>query len=316
MAKYNFTSPQAIHKSYNDGLVGAIPDPAGSASLKEEIATRYGSNKFQLAHLEGYGDDKIVLHYEATRQYDPKAYEEENQTTGDCVSHATRNAVQTTASVEAFVKKEPEIVPKRFATENIYGDRGHTGPGASCPRLAKYVMSKGGILLRQDYPELGINLSKYNASIGIRWGGRGVPDKVNQEASKHQITNLIVPKSVQEVKDLIAAGYAASACSGMGFSSQRDENGIARQTGSWAHAMTIIAGDDSRQRLDEYLVLIANSWGNWNSGPKVHNQPNGSFWIRESVLKRYLSSGQITFFSSFNGWPAIIPPKGYKYSFT
>ena len=64
---------------------------------------------------------------------------------------------------------------------------------------------------------------------------------------------------------------------GYGFSSRRDSNGIAKRSGGWSHAMAWIACDDTHERYKETLFLVQNSWGKWNSGPKVHGQPDGSF---------------------------------------
>lgn len=36
--------------------------------------------------------------------------------------------------------------------------------------------------------------------------------------------------------------------------------------------------DQSKQKYQGPLVLIQNSWGLWNQGPKVNDQPDGSFW--------------------------------------
>ena len=59
----------------------------------------------------------------------------------------------------------------------------------------------------------------------------------------------------------MANGYSLSVCSGYGFSSRRDSNGIAKRGSGWSHAMSWIACDDTRTRLNEILFLVQNSWG-------------------------------------------------------
>jgi hypothetical protein len=52
-------------------------------------------------------------------------------------------------------------------------------------------------------------------------------------------------------------------------------------------------------------VLIQNSWGpSWISGPKKHEQPDGSFWCDAEVLERNILSARDSFaFSNFEGFP-------------
>ena len=84
----------------------------------------------------------------------------------------------------------------------------------------------------------------------------------------------------------------------------RNKNGISNRKGSWAHAMAWIACDDTRKVYDETLFLIQNSWGKWNSGPKVHGQPDGSFWVREKDARSILNARGSFVFSDVDGFPA------------
>lgn len=68
--------------------------------------------------------------------------------------------------------------------------------------------------------------------------------------------------------------------------------------------MAWIACDDTRERHNETLFLVQNSWGVWNSGPKVHGQPDGSFWIREKDARGMLASQGSWVFSDVDGFPA------------
>ena len=68
--------------------------------------------------------------------------------------------------------------------------------------------------------------------------------------------------------------------------------------------MAWIACDDTHARLKETLFLVQNSWGKWNSGTRVHDQPEGSFWIREKDARGMLSGGGAWVFSDVDGFPA------------
>jgi hypothetical protein len=218
----------------------------------------------------------------------------------NCVSHATRNAVDVTRACEIIGGQKEDFVT-RSATEGIYGSRGHGGQGMSCSVAARFVHQNGGILLRKKYDS--IDLSVYNSSTGTRWGSRGIPPEVITEAKKHQVKTISLVNTIEQARDAIANGYALSVCSGAGFSSRRDQHGIASRSGGWSHAMAWVATDDSHEIYKETLFLVQNSWGNWNSGPKRFDQPDGSFWIRESVAASMLSGNGSWAFSDVDGFP-------------
>ncbi len=186
---------------------------------------------------------------------------------GNCVSHGTRNAVDLTRAVEIELKGEAEGFYVKGATEAIYGSRGHPNQGMSCAGAARFVSQTGGILLRKDYTEeFGLDLSNYKNSYkeGMAWGRKGVPAKVVAEAKKHQVGSASLIGSTREVMDALANGYGCSVCSGYGFSSKRDENGVSRRSGSWSHCMCIAGYDDTDAMRKKYrgpIFLIINSWG-------------------------------------------------------
>ena len=238
-----FRNPRDLLQAYTDGLVGSWCDPEDTDKLLGELPHPL----FGLAASDLYstGEGKVALLYKSVQKFDPTFGAHERQTTGDCVSHATRNAVDITRSHEIIGGGQAESFEARGATEAIYGSRGHGGQGMSCSVAARFVHQNGGILLRKDYGF--IDLSTYNSRTGTNWGRSGVPKEVKAEGKKHQVKTLSLVKSVDEARDAIANGYALSVCSNYGFSSKRDKNGIARKSGSWNHAMSWTAMDDSRE---------------------------------------------------------------------
>lgn len=50
-------------------------------------------------------------------------------------------------------------------------------------------------------------------------------------------------------------------------------------------------------------ILIVNSWGAWNSGPKHAGQPDGSFWVDYSIMERWIRDATIYAYSQFEGFP-------------
>tara|TARA_B100001769_G_scaffold270522_1_gene261880 strand:- start:217 stop:1140 length:924 start_codon:yes stop_codon:yes gene_type:complete len=294
-----FEQPRDLLKAYKDGFVGSWCDPEDTDKLLGELPhPLFG---VAASNLYSSGEGKLALLYKSVQKFDPTFGAHERQTTGDCVSHSTRNAVDVTRSHEIIGGQSEEFVA-RSATEAIYGSRGHGGQGMSCSVAARFVHQNGGILLRKDYGF--VDLSTYDSRVGIRWGSRGgVPTEVKAEGKKHQVKTISMIKTVEEARDAIANGYALSVCSNYGFSSKRNSNGIARRSGSWNHAMSWTAMDDSREIHDETLFLIQNSWGVFNGGPKRHDQPDGSFWIREKDARGMLSQNGAWVFSDVDGFP-------------
>lgn len=236
----------------------------------------------------------------------------ERQTTGDCVSHWARNACDIVRACEIVYGAELEDWIVRTATEPIYGYRGHGGAGADCGRLARWISSVAGMLLRQKYDGLRLDLSAYDASIGIAWGRSGVPESVRREAAIHPIKETAIVSDLDEVRDAMARGFGIGGCSGYGYSSQRDANGVSKRGSGWAHAMAWTAFDDRPETHRQYggpLILIQNSWGKWNSGPRLIWGtklliPFGSFWVRWRDAAGMLANGSFFAFSRADGWAA------------
>jgi len=218
----------------------------------------------------------------------------------NCVSHSTRNAIDCTRSCEIINGEREEFVA-RGATEGIYGSRGHGGEGMTCSGAARFVNQNGGILLRKKYGD--IDLSSYQGRLGASWGSRGVPKSLIEIAQKNKVKTVSLINTVEQARDAIANGYCISVCSMFGFSSRRDKYGIASQSGSWSHAMAWVGMDDTHEIYNETLFLVQNSWGVWNNGPTRHDQPEGSFWIRESDAAGMLSANGSWVFSDVEGFP-------------
>lgn len=298
MSEFNFDTVEDIIRSYNSGFMGAVCDPEDlKGFLARSSMPVFGVAAYELKYS---GEGKLSLPFKSLLKFVPDFGYSESQTTGDCVSHSTRNAVDVTRAVEIDINGEAESFEYRGATEGIYQSRGHYGQGMSCSRAASYVSEIGGLLIRKNYGE--IDLSKYNSSIGAR---HQIPDSIYEdEAKKNPVSTVSLVSTVEEARDALANGYGLSCCSDLGFSEVRDENGIARRSGSWSHAMAWIACDDTREIYDETLFLVQNSWGKWNSGPKRHGQPDGSFWIREKDARAILNSDGSFAFSNVVGFPA------------
>lgn len=302
-------SPQDLYNKYKQGLRGCLWEEHIFEQLMED--SKYPLFGAAAKRLSNSGKGKLSVPYKSVLKFDKNPYNE-RQTTGDCVSHATRNAVDVTRAVEIDIEGDREAWIARGATEAIYGARGHGGEGMSCARAASFVSTNGGIIVRKNYSNVA-DFSKYNGSLGARWGARGLPDPVIDLANDHQIKTVSLIKTIEEARDALANGYGLAVCSSYGFSNKRDSKGFARQSGSWAHAMAWIACDDTRGDIS---FLVQNSWGKWNDGghPEWGPIPDGSFLITSDVAAGMLKQNGAYAFSQFDGFPVQkLPDYGFDY---
>lgn len=292
-------SPEEIVRLYEEGLAGSVCDPEATARLVATLPMPFFGYT-----LHGSGAGKLSLPFKAVVAFETatgrKPYDEA-QSTGDCVSHAVRNAIDLARANDPDLHSTEDWVD-RTATEPLYGARGHSGQGAICSEIVGWAHRTGGCMLRKKYDELGIDLSTYDASVGIRWGGRGVPANVTSVAAKHRVGTISLIQSWEQARDALANGYGVVACSSVGFQHTRNSEGVARPSGVWQHAMAWGAADDTRP--GDCRFCVQNSWGwAWIRGPKVHDQPEGSFWITQDVAKRIIDHGGTWAVSNVDGFP-------------
>jgi len=230
---------------------------------------------------------------------------------GDCVSWGWAHAADIHLAVMWKLGESSEWRPA--ATEAIYGGsrveaRGRTfggwGDGSYGAAAAKWVRDWG-VVFRQRYDDLGIDLTTYSAARAKQWGaygcgGRNDDGRLDRLAKDHPIKRVALVTSFDEAAKAIQSGYPVAVCSGQGFSSRRDSQGFSAPRGSWSHCMCFIG-----VRFDRPGLLCLNSWGpRWVTGPKwPDDQPDGSFWVDARVADRMLSGRDSFAVSGYEGFP-------------
>jgi hypothetical protein len=216
--------------------------------------------------------------------------------------------------VTGIIEGKPELSPEAIAncvlsSEAAYWWRGHKGGGWSCAGAANAAMNDSGVWLRKAYPEVGLDLTTYSGDTAQKWGARRPPDTIRQIGRQHLVrTCTVLEDPVVQIPDFLAAGYGVFFCSGLKWSSERDENGYSPVVpGSWAHAQSVVGWDgrpDTVKIYGEPLACILNSWGKWNRGPRrvrgtSLDIPEGAYWTKASAMKRCTCIAV----SSVAGWP-------------
>lgn len=298
-------TPQELHALYEDGLPGwQFNRDTMDELLAESDKPMFGD---AAPNLRGSGKGKRALLWRSRELFDPGAFGKESQTTGDCVSHGSRNARDTSRAVEIHIKGEAESYYKRGATEPTYGSRNHSGQGMDPATAARFERDNG-FLVRQDYGF--VDLSQYDSDIGADWGRRGVPDKVKAECKKHPVGSFTMPDSVEDAMDLMFNGYAGHSGQNIGFRSRSDRRGIFQTSGGWNHDMGIVGYDDTKEVYPVAVVFIPNSWGDWNEKPENWNEEVYGPWIigmiviSMDVFARFVRAESMFFYSNITGFPA------------
>lgn len=321
-----FSNVFDVVKAYESGFVGAICDPDETDKLRMAIKAAGGIPDGAMAcstfGLVGSGKGKLSLPYLEILKLYSDCLPGPAQGRGDCVSHSTKNAGLLSMCCEITSGKPDEVTGKvegapevsdagRLAgvlsTEAIYNWRRHGGDGWFCSAAAKVVMEESGLWLRKNYPEINVDFTNYSARNAGIYGSRTPPESWLKIGREHLVRTTTLLDSYEELRDMLANGYGVSSCGGEGFSSDRDQNGVSKRKGSWAHAMAYIAADDRPEIIKLYgepLICVQNSWGMWNEGSRrIYGTdidiPHGAFWARWSDIK----NREMIAFSSVMGWP-------------
>lgn len=321
-----FSNVFDVAKAYETGFVGAYSNPEAAEALRDQIKNAGGIPDGAMAcsafNLEETGKDKLSLPVMEIIKLYPDCLPGGAQGRGDCVSWSTRNACLGTMccditsgvadKVSGRLEGAPEVSEAArlngvLSTEAFYNWRRHGGDGWSCAEAAQVALNESGLWLRKKYDEINVDFTTYSSRNAGLYGSRTPPDSWLEVGKNHLVQTITEVESYEVLRDLLANGYCISSCGSEGFSSSRDTNGVSSRKGSWAHALAYLGVDDRPEIIKLYgepLVLVQNSWGDWNDGPRniFGTQlviPIGSFWAKWSDIKnRYMVA-----ISGVNGWP-------------
>ncbi len=273
----DLATPADCLKAYEDGLPGWTFDMRANVQFADTQRYQY----FSEPNIKGSGIGKRALLWQYAKKLDSKCFTEK-QTDSDCVSHGSRNARDITRAVEILVKKEPEDWFKMGATEPTYGARGHGGVGMSPGRASRFERDVG-FLARHQYEGV-VDLSKYNSSIGARWGSSGVPQNVQELCRKNKVGLISQVRTQADLMDAMFNGYAAHSGQHAAWTTGSNSKGVhGRALKGWDHDMCICGYDDSKEVFPFRVWMIVNSWGPWNQKPTGWPKEYGE-WIPGMIL--------------------------------
>lgn len=338
--------PDKVREMYGNGFAGAKYSLEAWDEFRAAMLQPDGDRVTHATGMAESGAGKLVIPFVHVLEMFPGCWPgAQGQGRGDCVSWGSRNATLLTMvcdivsgqidEVSGKPEEKPEVPAEGVAdgvlsTEAYYWWRGYDGDGWYCPAVAKVATQTSGAFVRKDYPELGVDLTRYSSRTAGKYGRRPPPAEVRQVGGAHLVHQATQASSYESRRDLLHNGYGLLDCGGEGYSDRRDENGVSKRSGSWAHSMCEVGVDDrdvTKQKYGEPLVLILNSWAKWNSGPRDILQssemvpagkkelwvrlgivnpstgnimiPEGSFWVPWSHCR----NREAIAYSGVNGWP-------------
>lgn len=315
----------SIQQMYEMGYAGAWRDDDAKREAQEHVKSQ-GFEVTAEAAIKASdmsihdGEGKLILLFPAVEMLYPGCWPGAAQEIGDCVSHSSKNGGLTAVCNEIAFGKPDEItgyVEGKFdisakgitqgvlSTEFLYWWRGSNSDGWDCWTAAKMIQQNG-ILIRKEYPDLGIDLTEYSGSLAHKYGSKAPPSNIATEGRLHVVRTVAECNSLAEIRAMMSNGYGIASCGDEGFTSTRDENGVSARSGSWSHALAYLAIDDRPETILKYgcaLILICNSWGPWNKGGRriLGTQidiPIGTFWAKWNDIK----NRQVIAYSSVAGW--------------
>ena len=274
---------------YNAGFAGAWLDPeAREERIELSIATGGYETVDDAATAQGWADSfagQLVIPFIYNVLAYPGCYPGPAQQRGDCVSHATSGACfativgdvvgglpdPQTGNIEGYPEVSAEGIKNNVtSSEWHYWWRGYNGDGWSCDTATTMAM-RHGIMLRQAYSDLGIDLSTYSGRLAGKYGAQRPPEAMDAVGRVHNVQTSANCKSREALRDALGNLHGISTCGSEAWSSTRNEHGVSKRSGSWSHGFKIAGFDDRdiiKQVYGESLALLVNNWGRWNHGPR------------------------------------------------
>jgi hypothetical protein len=247
---------------------------------------------------------EIVPHYQGTA-------EDGSPGEGDCVGQAAAMGCDVLAGTDIFLRREREKWLAKASVEMLYaGSRIEVGKaetdgvnllkgrGGSHGGWVAQWLRDYGVLHRVTYERSGgpsLDLRGYHPGRSREYRDVGVPDWLEPVAKKHPTKITTNIKTGMEGVDALCSGQPIIVCSSYAFHSTRDKRGFCapyletrtkQRRGrrwswtnyrkQWWHAMVatgVVFYDDV------IGVLIQNSHGDWNDGPRPFGIPRGSFFV-------------------------------------
>lgn len=289
-----------------DNATGWHHDPAVAAAALADVDRHFDRTPAGRAAL---GDEDVFL-WNAVRKVanrGPPWYPNINQgPVGCCVGAGWKHAVDVCQASQILSGRRAEWKPVSaemiYAVSRIDVGRGQIRGDGSVGDWARQAVEKFGVVPMEKVG--GTDLTEFSPQRAKDWGSRGAPSDVKAAGRDHLVKASTLVKTWADVKRAIQQGYPIAVCSNQGFVMQRDRNGFARPSGTWAHCMSIHA-----VRVNPPGAFVLNNWGDdAHTGPVwPPDMPVAGFWADPQTIERMVAMGDSYALSDVAGFPARVP---------
>lgn len=274
-----------------------------------------GPSLYQVSDLKGYATADKALLWKPWEKVLGKSWVLRSQLGPDCVANATASVVDLLTAIQIYLRNRAHSYVANSSSDMIYsGCRNIIGVELSGYKPSAGAMGEWSALYLQRYGNLvmqqygDIDLSIYTKESLNYWDDKGVPNHLLEIAKEHPLVSAVKINNWSEARDALASGNPIVFTGLLSFSNTvRDNQGFCVPDGlRWPHAWTLAGYRDDRPG-----GLLINSWGQWASGPKALDQPDGSIWVDAEHLDNMMSRFNDSYaYSSYRGFQR--PEKDYK----
>lgn len=233
------------------------------------------------------------------------------QETGDCVSAASKHAVEYIQAVQK-VEDRDNLEFRRVFSPYIYGvsrtdpecGNGQLGRSAgSVGAWAVVGMQKKGILFVDDK-----NVPAYSGSLADQWGYRGVPKEFYDEASDNPVKGVSKVTSISQLRSALLNRCPVIIGSQWGFRAVKEDNHIVyKRNGWWGHEMVFIGWHDDPWpgafRLNSWYPMIDDTAASKDM-KQPNGEPDGGAWCHAEDLEREIKDSELFALYSFDAHKA------------
>ncbi len=298
-------------------LCGAVYDPAVTEAVCLALASAGKEPLFGDAqpNLAGFGAGKSYLHQDAEVRHFGKTLPSWMQKRGSCTEQGTGRALQH-ATFSAIGTTQLGL-PVEWSSEMLYGvARVQLGKG-QFGQADPWGSSRGngdgcsGALVAQAAHDYGwlprgvhgsFDLSKPREDLAIAWGNTGTPDELLSQSKQYRARACMQAKTVENVRDALAARFGAAGCGTYATEGMRDKNGylVPQNISPGGHCEEI-----SGVFIDmhgDLMFVIQQSWGdrgpqgggNWELQDGREVVPaDGAAAVHVEAIENYLKYGEI-----------------------
>lgn len=312
----------------SENLYGWIPNPQAVADFRAELAAE--GNAFcavgvgDSLPLKGFWKRLVsrgvtgVFLQDAEEQLFGKSRPSFTQARGTCVDRSGSRALQDTIYgkiVRGEIAKGVEIageVSYGISRVNVTGQRqnacawgcrsnhGH-GDGTWGGSFYKGLHDFG-CVVRDSYGT--IDLTQRREDLAIQWGNEGVPAALLTVAANHKASACHHAESLEDLADMVAAGYASQICCGW-IRGLPNRSGISKSSDRGGHA-TEIAGVCLSEK-GETLYVEQQSWGDSYGSNVILRYAGGEKRLRQGSFGVTAADIWNCVSDSGEAWAADIP---------